>query len=42
MPIVITRERTYGLYLPKERSDYLPLTSDSQKVELVKLKNIYR
>jgi len=24
--IVITREKAIGLYLPKERSDYLPLT----------------
>ena len=49
MPIAITRERTFAfgpygrrpkgwLYLPKERSDYLPLTADSQKVELAKLK----
>ena len=33
MPIVITRERAFGLYLHKERSDYLPLTTDSLKVE---------
>ena len=26
MPNVISRDETIGLYLPKERSDYLPLT----------------
>ncbi len=32
MPNVLIREKTIGLYLPKERSDYLPLTpSNSSK-----------
>ena len=26
MPNVLTRDKAIGLYLPKERSDYLPLT----------------
>ena len=35
MPNVLTREKANGLYLPKARSDYLPLTPlTSQIIEL--------
>ena len=32
MPNVLTRVKAIGLYLPKKRSNYLPLTTDSFKV----------
>lgn len=32
MPIVVTRERAFSLYLPKELSDYLPFTADSHEL----------
>ena len=39
MPNVLyTVCKTIGLYLPKEQSDYLPLTTNSLYVEFAKLK----